>query len=290
MPETVTPGVLTVGIFDSSFRHFDESVTHGQTLPATFRYIDSCDDPAVVDVALATHTDAAVLADSKHPRRVWWMQECAELVDWNRYASHQFPFYDLIVTSRDDLVRAMPERHRWLSLIGTWITDFTPQPKTRDVSMIASAKEFLSGHRVRHAVKAAISDGYDGYGALFDRPIPTKDEALAPYRFSIVIESAGYETWVTEKLCDCFATKTVPLYYGPRNLSRLIDLGFRTGGIIAWHTIEGLRDYLELIHSHPEEWYADRLRTVDINYARIQELRSTEVLLERVLRKYFDLS
>ena len=32
--------------------------------------------------------------------------------------------------------------------------------------------------------------------------------------FSIAIENASYETYFTEKLLDCFATGTIPVYYG----------------------------------------------------------------------------
>ena len=39
-----------------------------------------------------------------------------------------------------------------------------------------------------------------------------KEDGLCDYMFSVAIENGEYETYFTEKILDCFATGTIPVY------------------------------------------------------------------------------
>jgi hypothetical protein len=41
-----------------------------------------------------------------------------------------------------------------------------------------------------------------------------KADALLPYEYSIAIENSIYDSYVSEKLFDCFLCNTIPIYYG----------------------------------------------------------------------------
>lgn len=289
---------LRVGIYDTSFRGVDPSITHGQTLPPTFEYVDFPSTAAAVaacDVLLATWgMDAAV---PPHPRRVLWLQENREFRPHPPGAV--LDSFDLVITNDTVLAEAQPDHVRYLPLLGTWFSaaeagpDVPALAKSRNVSMIANTKSLSSGHRVRHDIAAAVPPGpdtYDGYGRLFGGVyLPSKLPALAPYRFSIVIEPSAYRWFFSEKLGDAFAARTVPLYWACRDMAPLAALGFDTSGILPWGTPSGLRDVLATIARHGEEMYADMAAAIESNYQRIWQIPTTEHMLEPLLREYFGL-
>lgn len=110
----------------------------------------------------------------------------------------------------------------------TWIDLANGPPaadKTRNMSLIASAKRRLPGHRLRHeTVDALRRDGVEadilgrGY-----RPIPDKETGLLAYRYSIVVENAREENYFTEKLVDAMLCETVPIYWGAPNIAEFFD-------------------------------------------------------------------
>lgn len=48
-----------------------------------------------------------------------------------------------------------------------------------------------------------------------------KADALIPYEFSIVIENSIYDSYVSEKMFDCFLCNTIPIYYGSHTAETL---------------------------------------------------------------------
>jgi hypothetical protein len=78
-------------------------------------------------------------------------------------------------------------------------------------------------------------EGFDLYGIGWDRSIlpfirsiykgecKAKKDVLKHYRFSICFENtASYPGLITEKIFDCFAAGTVPIYYGAPNIEEYI--------------------------------------------------------------------
>ena len=288
---TVVPGILTVGLFDQTFSHNPSATAH-QPLPATIRYVPGADHIDECDVVLATPAAVAGYpCPFRHPRKALWLIENREFEPHPPRSA--MDGYDLVLANDAALVADLGPRARWLSLIGTWLPLLPQAPKTCGISMISSAKRQTSGHRLRHEVAAlrGMLPHFDGYGPLFGTGyLPQKADALAPYRFTIVIEPAAYDCLVTEKVCDAFAARCVPIFWGPRDLTPLSSLGFDISGILRWTDVKtSLRDVLHLVTRHGEAIYADHEAAIETNYRRARELATTETLLEPLLRDYFDL-
>lgn len=97
-----------------------------------------------------------------------------------------------------------------------------PAPeKTKLISVISSNKAFSRGHiqRIRFVekLKEHFGDRIDIFGNGF-RSVPDKWDALAPYKYHIVIENSSLKYYWTEKLSDCFIAQTYPFYYGCTNV------------------------------------------------------------------------
>jgi len=103
----------------------------------------------------------------------------------------------------------------WYPFGGCWIMpeDRKIYPKTKAVSIIASAKRETEGHKLRHEIIAALGDKIDVYGHGY-KSVENKLEALKDYQYSIVIENEKTPGFFTEKVIDCFMTGTIPIYWG----------------------------------------------------------------------------
>ena len=108
-----------------------------------------------------------------------------------------------------------------------WVQDRKVHEKTKLVSMIASNKRMCEGHARRLQFVDKFRDKLDFYGRGFNE-ISCKEDGLRDYMFSVGIENAVYDTYFTEKLTDCFACGTIPIFYGCRGVTEY----FNEDGII----------------------------------------------------------
>jgi hypothetical protein len=107
----------------------------------------------------------------------------------------------------------------------TWVKERKIYEKNKLISMISSGKNFTESHRKRNNFLNRLSNQYkniDYYGRYFN-PFGTKEEVLSDYMFSIAIENDNYSNYYTEKIMDCFATGTIPIYSGTPEISKLFD-------------------------------------------------------------------
>ena len=108
-----------------------------------------------------------------------------------------------------------------------WVQDRKVHEKTKLVSMIASNKRMCEGHARRLQFVDKFRDKLDFYGRGFNE-ISCKEDGLRDYMFSVGIENAVYDTYFTEKLTDCFACGTIPIFYGCKGVTEY----FNENGII----------------------------------------------------------
>lgn len=101
--------------------------------------------------------------------------------------------------------------------------------KTRTMSMIASSKTMVPGHRKRLSFMNAIKERFAGGGEIDffgrdTRPLDDKMDGIAPYRFHIVIENSNHPYYWTEKLTDAWIGWALPVYCGdPTILQQIPD-------------------------------------------------------------------
>ncbi len=172
------------------------------------------------------------------------------------------PLFHRVLTRNRDLLRAIPNGI-FFQYGSTFIKDWTEvdRTKTKDLSIIASAQTSLEGHRLRHEVVAWLRDtGRDDVDVMGRgyRPFEQKEEGLAPYRYSVVIENVREPGHFTEKLVDCLLCDTVPIYWGTRDIGDFFDLD----GIIPCEDIEDVRSAIAGI---PEDDYHARCPAIARN-------------------------
>lgn len=154
----------------------------------------------------------------------------------------------------------------------SWVQSKEIYKKTKLVSMISSNKGYTPGHRKRLEYVERFKNQVDLYGNGFNT-IEKKEDGLRDYMFSINIENAYYDTYFTEKLTDCFATGTIPIFYGCKSVTDY----FNEDGIIF------LEDDFD-ISSLTEELYYSKIDAVKDNFERIQNFPVAE---DYIYKNYF---
>lgn len=100
-----------------------------------------------------------------------------------------------------------------------------PTALRKPISLIASNKKKTKGHKLRHVLIERIRSlkiQIDVLGRGY-QPYEQDHEGLLPYRYSVVIENAQEDNYFTEKVIDCLICRTVPIYWGCRDISTYFD-------------------------------------------------------------------
>lgn len=174
--------------------------------------------------------------------------------------------FKYVFTHSYDLI----DRHeniKWIPANGTWIR----KPKVYEhkvnlVSMITSSKGYCDGHRRRIMLANELRGKVDLYGRGFNE-IEFKEDGLATYMFSIAHENAYYPGYFTEKILDCFATGTIPIFWGDPEIGKV----FNTDGIIM------LDENFKLDSLTPELYYSkidavkENCQTVKDNFMMVED-------------------
>lgn len=126
--------------------------------------------------------------------------------------------YKWIFSSDKELLKKHPEFKYIIPHAHPWIQNRKIFSKTKNISIIASAKRESPGHILRHIVVDTYKNVIDAFGGGY-KPIKDKEEGLSDYYFSFAIENIKTDGYFTEKITDCFATGTIPIYWGDETIS-----------------------------------------------------------------------
>jgi hypothetical protein len=107
------------------------------------------------------------------------------------------------------------------------------KPKTRRMSIVASSKAYLPGHKLRHKIVqrilatdldidifgTGITDIFRSNDKRIKGRIEDKSLAFSGYDYTIAIENTKYDYYLTEKYTDPIICGCVPLYWGARKVN-----------------------------------------------------------------------
>ena len=205
----------------------------------------------------------------KLPKNIWLLESKEVILgtwDWV-YVNYPFLGYwtdGNIFTCSKELCAKNDVFKYALSNAAPWVVDRKIYDKTKLVSMISSNKGYLHGHRVRLSLVNKFRDDVDLYGRGF-KDIDCKEQGLSDYMFSVAVENGVYDTYFTEKLTDCFACGTIPIYHGCRGVTEY----FNEDGIIF------LDDDFDLSMLTPDYYYS-KMDAIKENFERAMDLPVAE--------------
>jgi len=101
--------------------------------------------------------------------------------------------------------------------------------KERQISTVCSNKNKLPAHKKRDEfvtfLQRSSIDGLDVFGRGRARQVACKRDAIAPYKYHIVLENSVFPDYWTEKLSDAYLGGAYPFYWGCPNLEKYFPGG-----------------------------------------------------------------
>ncbi len=147
-----------------------------------------------------------------------------------------------------------------------------PHPKLKLISMIASTKRDLEGHRIRDDLANGLKDlmpDLEVYGRGRELSLKRKDDGLFDFSYSIAIENSSLKGYWTEKIMDPILLWTKPVYSGCPDL----------------HTALPASSYSSLPYElvrHPLEYATAVRRAISVE----PDLESIRLARELILNEY----
>ena len=189
-------------------------------------------------------------------------------------------YYRALFTCDKDL----SECHERIHLIQSgsnlpWIKDKEIYTKTKNISLVASNKNFTDGQKLRHELAEKYKDTVDVIGSIngdrvgdgvFDKLDGYKD-----YKFTVVTENCKQDNYFTEKITDAFATGTIPVYWGTECVSEI----FNPDGIIV------LTDDFDMTQLTPE-LYEEKMDAVKENFEIVNNMKMADDELYEIVQTY----
>jgi len=188
-----------------------------------------------------------------------WLIEPESLIPKQyEYAINNINKFNKIFTYDVSLLK-ISDKFELLPIGGCWIEkdDRKIYEKTKLISTIASSKNLLTGHKLRHEIIKKINN-IDAYGSTYKK-LSIKLDGLKEYMFSIVVENEKLDYLFTEKIIDCFMTGTIPIYWGCPSIGDFFDIN----GILVFNNIDELTSIIKKIDI---ETYYNKIEAVQNNF------------------------
>lgn len=144
--------------------------------------------------------------------------------------------------------------------------------KTKLISMVCSDKAMCEEHRMRQHLADTLCTEVDHYGKYLGGRYCDYYECRAEYMFEVVVDNNWEGYWLSEKLANPLASKTIPIYLGGKYFPADIDLT----GIVRVDSIDDIPPIVERILQHPADEYYSRIDAVNHNYCAIQKYQVFE--------------
>lgn len=227
-----------IKILDSSFSHCNYS--NNPLPPTSFsKYIEW--DRNVSDTEdLVFYTDKHLRSPNPgHKKKIALLIEPYTNQQSNyEWVSQNNHLYDYVLTNEKTLLDR-GENFIFYPFGGCWVEESNRKithNKTKLVSIIASNKTSLPGHKKRHELINKFGGGLDVMGRGY-KPIDSITEGLAPYMFSVVIENQNRDFFFSEKIINPIMTGTIPIYWGMPSIEKY----FNTKGMIILNDVDDFK-------------------------------------------------
>jgi len=275
--------MLTFNLVDTSFPHSNSSVGSRKPTSVSWNRGEAINGVPtfVTDRSIEFHTGSI---DHENLAYAWTIESSSIQPAVIRKLISSSGRFETVFTHNSKLLNSLPNA-KFSPGGGVWIGDSRVggtlgiHRKTNLVSMLTSGKIQTKLHRFRLGLAWEFKHFHPGLVDVWlNPPAISSWEVLESYAFNVAIENFRDETYFTEKLLNCFATGTVPIYHGATGISEFFD----PRGILQFETKSELRDTLETLDFSD---YEKMLPYIKENYERVQEY----ILIEDYISgKYFD--
>lgn len=213
--------------------------------------------------------------NKKDSIKILWVKEAEEISGFKKLAIEHSSLFDFILTYEDDILKQCKNSY-FIPFGTTWIHNYDIDTKKKfQISHITGHKEITEGHKLRkkiHYKQDKINIPKDFYISKFggvdnfcnNKILGEKKEPVFESQFHICIENSKQKNFFTEKLIDCFVSKTVPIYYGCDNIGDFFNLN-------GMFVVNSLQDIIDCCNKLTDESYNKMLPFIEKNLVLSQK-------------------
>ena len=197
--------------------------------------------------------------------------------------------FDAIITYDKEILSNC--KNSYFMPFGTsWISDYEFIEKKFQISHLTGFKLMADGHFLRHKIhykQNKIINPKDFYlsrdkGSVenfaSNKILGDKKDPLFESQFHICIENSKQEYCFTEKLIDCFVTKTIPIYWGCPGIEKFFDIN-------GMFIVNDANEIIEVCNNLNENSYNEKLFFVEKNYELSKKYITIVDRLQTVIEK-----
>jgi hypothetical protein len=251
--------MIEISLRDGCFSHTDVGL--GNILPSKIKF--NRDNNTWLDICLFTDgpiKENLVLTSKSKINIAWICEPLSINYETFKAAYENMDKYDYILTHNLEFINLDPKKISYYPFGGCWINpnDRQIHPKNKNISIIASEKDWTIGHRMRHSVIKNFTSHLDLICGRGYNPIDSKITALKDFRYSFIIENDNNNIYFSEKLIDSLTTGTIPIFWGS-DISKIFDMN----GIIKFSSLEELNG---IIKNCNEDFYNSKIESIKNNF------------------------
>jgi len=208
-------------------------------------------------------------------------------------------YYTYLLTYHKELLKGNPKAMRFL-VMKPWVVDYRSKRKHFSVSTVVGGKhdDKMPGYAVRHQLwhnrerivipKRFYLSGNEKYWHTFvpwtevdyqgELVLGTSKEPLFDSMFHVAIENCSIKNYFSEKLLDCFQSRTFPIYYGCQN----VDQYFDPAGMIRVGSVD---EIVEVCNQLTPDIYKRAKRAMEHNYLLSKRWLDPKTQVEQAVKE-----
>jgi hypothetical protein len=166
--------------------------------------------------------------------KILYVKEAEVISGFKKQAIENHKLFDVVFTYNEEILEKCKNSY-FVPFGTTWIHNYNFPEKKFQISHLTGHKTQTEGHLLRqkiHYKQGKIKNNKDFYISKYggvenfmnNKILDEKKEPLFDSQFHICIENSREKNYFTEKIMDCFVTKTVPIYWGCPNIEDFFDI------------------------------------------------------------------
>lgn len=206
---------------------------------------------------------------NKDSFKILYVKEAEVISRFRQQAIQHSKFFDVIITYDEEILKKC-DNSCFFPFGTSWIHDYDFPEKKFQVSHLTGHKMMTEGHRLRqkiHYKQDLIKIQKDFYISKFggvenllnNKILADSKTPLFDSKFHICIENSREKNYFTEKIVDCFITKTIPIYWGCTNIGDFFD----TEGFFI---VNNFDEIINCCNNLNDELYEKKLEIIEKNF------------------------
>jgi len=187
-----------------------------------------------------------------------------------------------LILANDPVILRSCSNATFMPFGGNWVlnedaSQMLPDQKKFKISFICGSKTYTEGHHLRHRIWARQKEITTPREFWISKNAPVapvdnnpmfperfkKDALFRDSQFHVCVENVKQPGYFSEKICDAFVTRTIPIYWGCPDIGKYFD----PKGII---TFSSDNDLIRICNGLSADDYAKKIVHVENNYRAIQ--------------------